>query len=520
MASKNNNARTNAVVAYKGLKGNGGVRRITRMTPDWYQVETTQTIAANGTVNFNLSNIISLISDAEKLGKRPCVHALAIGVAHSGNLAAFGAAYEVAEIQRGCFYSLNVTQPNVKAKWFPKNVSLSEARITGKIINPVAMNLEAVHPFRERLFHRFDVANGTVAANATVPSPDVTKRPDPLVGWDDDTNWQSISSVLAAAFDFTDLFTIPMCSMSGPMSFMNDKLPLRMITDPNNPWRISVTEQQLNGTSIRTDMFKTTAHDVKVSLWVYVSFEDIAGPARVGVQWATMPDNFNGDKILPAHYHRFYGIFPAFDSVATEGGGAIVVPYAPDELLTLIEKDDIRIFDCGEQVFPLPTFSEAFRQIEHFNIGAIAGENPLLLRNPNGTSTRIVGPGSGLAGTAAIWYGFTALGAWSGVPVLPLLTNHLAVHGFPINVMAKPSCTANHRISLEGSVALPAGSSQRAKDIYVAEYDDDRYTAMSYAYSGEQDGERAEGSWLPAVENPNSSMMETAKDLVPYVLNP
>lgn len=499
-------------------------KRNTRMTADWYPVQNAQTLTAGGQVTFDFSNIQTLLSDAEKLGKRPSVHAVSIVIRHAYDLAAGGAGAdaEVSDIQRGCFYTANWQQPNVKGKWFTGTTTLAEHRITGRIINPIATALDRLLPAKKKLFHRTDAGDSVTFVGSTIPSADVDKRVDPIAGFGDDENFQFVSAAAATpGLSFNDVFTLPMCSMSGPSSYENDKLPLRMLVDPNNPWRVTITERTIGALSIRTNMFRTTAHVVTAQVFVYISFADASSPHRIGVQWSSQPDNFNGDKILPAHWHRFYGLYPDFDSIVTDGGVlAMAVPYRPDDWQTFLTTNNVRVFDCGQQVFPLPTFSDAPRFLEHFNIGNSAGENPRLNFNPLAASTRINASASGLGGVVAGWYTANALGQWAGVPVMPLLTNHFAVAGYPVNVMAKPGCEANHRITVDGAAALPALSGSRARMIYVAEYDSDRDTAKAYSVTGRQDGDFSPTAWKPALDNIAAPTAMDSIDIVPHVLNP
>lgn len=492
-------------------------KRVKRIGPDWYDVGPAQVLAAGSsiTVNFNILN--KIISDAKTLGKTPYVHAIAIVMNHSGTLAASGAGADasVADIQRGCFYEANWQQPNIKESWFSVNPRLSFMRQVGLMVNPTAVALDRLIQSSRRMFNSLTTSDVIVPSGSIVPSPDVDVRPSLVAGWRDDTNWQAVSATVATPFDFVDVFTVPMCK-STTGGFYNDKLPLTMIADPANPWQLLLSEVTAGGHNIRTDLFKTTAHTVEVQVKVYVSFVDENSTLSVGVQWSCNQYSFQNNTPLPAHYHVAIIHAPDYNSTTVDGATGLAVPYLPTNYQDIILNDTLRTYDCQVQVWPLNTASEVERQIVCFNIGAGIGERPFALYDQNKTSTLYVPSTSTIVGPeVASWLGATGIGVLSSMPFFPVLVNNMLTKGFLPNIMAKPGCSVDHRVTLEGPFSLPTTN---FFDIYIAEHDSDRQVAMSYAMYGNATGSIPQGAFKPLIANEMSPYADTAKDIVPWVM--
>lgn len=498
------------------------VKRKVKINPDWYRVEAAQTLPSGGAVTINMSNLLKVLSDAKKLGKRPSVHAISVTVNYSGTygVASAGKDWKSAQVQRGCFLTADFDQPNVSAKFSTKSLTLSQFHEIGRIVNPVAQSLDRTLPAKKRASQRFDTGDAPLSI-LYVPNSDVDKRISLIDGWGNDENWQVISDAVGGgSFDFVDTFTIPMCSFSGPKSFLNDKLPLAMICDPNSPWRLTITERTIGGKSVRTGHIQPDAGGttITIAVYVFVSFADVDSDHRVGVQWASTPNPFsNSDKILDPHYYRCFAMMPDYSNVQTDGGGTIATPYAPDNWQAVLANANVRLFDCSEQKFPLDSYSEAWRTVEHFNIGNNAGENARLCWDTGASTTIQKGTGSSLAGDTSAVYGSETLGQFSQFPLFPLLTNHFAVDGFPVNLMSKPNCSADMRVQIDGA-SLPTNASSRAMSIYIAEYDGDRDTAKQYSVNGKQTGDFGSTKWTPELDNLNSPYANENKDIVPHVL--
>lgn len=493
-------------------------KRTVRVTPGFYKVGLTAVMASGGNVTFDLSNLTRVLSDAAKNGKTPMVHAISLAINHSGTYAASGAGntFNCADIQRLCFYQLNLQIPNLSSQYYLKNPRLAFVRQSGLIINPQSVVIDRLLYQKKRHFNRTDTGNAINSyAGLEVPSPDVDKRVDLLSGWRDDENWQNVSTALAGAFDFNDVVTMPLCTYSG--NFSNDRLPLAMLADPSNPWKLTISEVEAGGSDIRTDLFKTTAHTVRVECYVYVSFVDSTSALSVGTIWTVAPNSFESNQTIPSHFYRFIGMFPDYNSATKDTALTLAVPYLPADYQNPLDNLNLRVYDCSEQVFPLDSESECTRTTDHANIGAAVGCNPWFLYKPDGTSTRIAGPGTTIAlpHETADWYNASAAGLWSSMPCFPLLINHLAVQGFPINVMDAPGCSAQYRITVDGTTE-PAGD---VFYIYVGEYPNDRATALSYAAKGMRDSNYNTSSWMPALSNPTSPEAASSSLIVPAVLN-
>lgn len=497
------------------------VKRTSRMTPGWYQLGKT-IIAQDGSVTFNAADLISIVSDAKRAGFRASAHAVSIAMGFSGTYSVGGADINTADIQRGCFYKLLMNTPNILSKYTTNAETLAFHRIVGRFINPSVVALDRLLPAKRQPFQRFDTPDDLVATQLAVNNPSVDKRISLVDGPGDDENWQKVVDTAGGpTFSFTDVFTVPLCNFSGgSRSFMNDKVPLTMLTDPNSPWRFTVSETRVNGQSIRGNHIASANVAVTVEVSVYISFAPVTSDHAVGVLWSAAPQPFsNSDKIIDSHYYRAFALMPDFASSTVD---SIAVPYLPDNYANYLDTGNARIFDCSEQIFPLVQNSQAWRFIDHWNLGNSVAENfAMQFDQNNKANTVIVGPGSGIAGNVNPIYSNEARGAWSGVPIFPVIANHFAVSGFPINVMSKPGCTADIRVQFDGA-SLPTGAAQRAYGFYVAEYDADRNTLFNYSQyerqSGPGNASTNSSNWMPALENFDSAKAETAKDIVPYTL--
>ena len=493
---------------------NTAVKPIQRMPPGHYLVQGLQTLNAGSTVTIDFSNLSKVISDARKLGKTPFVHAISFVIGHTGTFDVSAHNAMVSDIQRGCFYDVNFQQPTLTQNMFSRNPSLAFIRQVGRLVNAPAVALDRNLQLKRRLYNRQDTTNTIAATGSVIPSPDVDKRPDLLAGWGDDENFQLVASTAATNFDFHDVFSLPLCKAVG--GWFNDKIPLMMIADSKNPWKVTIGEITAGGNNIRTDMFRTTAHSVQVGVYVYLSFLDSNSDITVGTLWNSISLAFSNNTPLPAHYTKFFGITPVYTSSQKDGPLNIPTPYVPFNFQSILNQNEIRVFYCNEQVFPLSSDSSFARIWESWQLGASVGEHPCLNYNEQGTYTFFKSGGSTIAvGEIATWYSNTALGLMTGFPFLPLIANNFMVKGFVPNHMDKPGCDANYRVSIDGGAPLPTTNLLM---VYVGEYPADRKRAMSYALFGTPDGAIDESLWNPDLSNSISAQADNAKDIVPWTL--
>ena len=483
------------------------------INPGWYQVGQALTSAGAGSAQtFDMSALAKIVSDAKMLGFTPYAHAISVVVNYNGNYGVAPAVATLSDINRGCFFDVNILQSNVKNAWFNTRVTLAHHRIAGRIINARDVALDRNIPYKRRLFQRMDTSDLTT--QALIPSPDVDKRPDLCSGFGDDENFQAVQVVIPAAFDFSDVFTLPVCKQTIG-GFSQDRLPLEMFSDPKNPVKYTITEQIVTGNDIRTDVFNAPGMNISYELWIYVSFVGANSALPIGVQWTCNSYSFNNNGPAPSHYHVFLGFFPRFDAPTKDGG--VAVPYEPQNYIGNLAGSQLRVYDCNVQVFPLNTESDFTRMYELWNVGGALGEHPTLNYDQRLADTRYKGPGSLLAGAVVNPnYSVNARGYMTGFTVFPLLTNTWLARGFMPNIMVKPGCAADLRIALEGAAPVPTTA---AFNIYVSEYDDDRITAASYALYGKQDGKVDPSSWQPQLANDMSAFADSCKDIVPWVLN-
>lgn len=490
-------------------------KRKYRITPGWYQVGSNQVLAAGGSVRFDYSSLSNLISDATTLGKTPMVIAQSIVINHQGIYNATADA-AVADIQRLCFYTMNQEIPQIKNKYFLSIPSLAFVRQIGMLMNPAAVAIDSLLDIKKRSFNPFDSipSINPSLGNAVIPNPDVNKRPNLLTGWRDDENFQEVrSSAGGTPFNFSDVVTLPFCNFSGNVS--NDRLPLTMMADPSNPWRVTINETAINGVSIRTGVFATLTHTVTVQMWVYIQFLDNDSAISIGNMYCVAPMSFTSNVTIQPHRYKFYGMVPDYASSTFDNG--MPVPYQPFKHVSAVIDNNIRVFDCTVQVFPLQQFCNGIKTIDHCNIGASQNANPWFYIDPNGTTTINRGPGSTLPGNVQNWIPATVFGTWSTMAFFPLLMNHLSIHSFPPNIIAEPGCDADYRITIDGTGGTPTGN---VFAVYLDDYYyDDMLIAESYAVHGKMVSGFDNTAWRPLIDNPDSPKSQQAIGLVPVVLN-
>jgi len=494
-----------------------------RLTSGWYQVELNKTITALGSVQYDMSDLIQLVSNAAKNGYRASVHAISIVLNYAGTYTASGATATSADINRLAFYSLNLDTPNYLAKFSVQAQSLAWHRLIGRVVNPAVVALDRLHPVKRTAYQRFDdyiAAVGARSAGVTANNAQWDKRPSLIDGIGDDENYQQVKSVLAGSFSFTDVCTIPLCNYSGgPRAFYNDKLPLTMVADPNAPWRLTLRENTVGGNTIRGEHFDQTAITITTAVWVYVSFVEVNAPHAVGTLWSAAPQPFdNSNKVLDAHYYRAMLMMPTLDASTSDNN--VAVPYQPEDYSTFLASGNARVFDCSDQVFPLLQYSEAWRFIDHFNIGNAANSNPFETFDQfAGTDTRYKSSTSALGGGVVNGSLLASVvGYASNLPYFPVITNHMAVLGFPMGILAKPGCVANLRVQFDGA-SLPTSAAKNNLGIFISEYDADRVTAMNYSVSGKQNGNADVSAWKPALDSITAGS-EAVKDIVPWTMTP
>ena len=337
-------------------------KRVARITPGWYQVGTTQTIGALGSVTFDFRALSNLLSDATTLGKTPMVACQSIVINHSGTYDVALAEAQVADIQRLCFYRMNQEIPNLTSKYFLVDPSLAFVRQASLVVNPMSVIFDQLLDAKKREFQDFDSIDGDnpLLGNAVIPNPSITKRPVLTSSWRDDENPQIVQSLGAVNFDFNDIVTMPFCAYSG--NVFNDRVPLSMLTDPGNSWKLTITEQTAGGANLRTGLFDTTAHTVTVELWVYVMFLDPDSSISIGNLWTVAPQSFVSNQTLTPHRYKFFGMVPDYASTNVD---TVPCPYEPFDYFKEVIDNNVRIFDCTQQVFPLPQFSNAIHTIDH-----------------------------------------------------------------------------------------------------------------------------------------------------------
>ena len=493
------------------------------LSPDWYQVSGVQTLGGVGTnVTFDMSSLIQLVSNSSKNGYRASIHSIAAVIRYEGTYNAT-ANVSVADIQRLCFFNMGLDTPNYLAKFAVRDQPLSWHRLVGRFVNPLVVSLDRQHPYKRTEYQRMDAYAifGAAANSLTVNDVSVDKRPSLIDGIGDDENYQPVATAAGGDFVFADIVSMPLtCFSGGANPLTRDKIPLTMVSDPNAPWRVTISENSVGGNTIRADVFKTTALTIKVELWVYVSFARVDGPQAVGTLWSSAPQPFdNSNKVLDAHYYRFLGMIPDLASSTKDNGTA--VPYLPDDWSGFLNNGNARILSCSEQVLPLLQYSEAWRFLGIFNLGNVAGANPFLTYDQKFQSdTRYKSSGSGLAG-GVVNGGLSATvrGYATNLPYFPIIANQFAVAGFPPGIMAKPGCTADLRAQFD-SASLPNGAPSRNLGVYISEYDADRATAIAYSMTGKQDLTRANmDAWKPALDSLTAGS-DAVKDIVPWTMSP
>lgn len=484
---------------------------------DWYDIASPATLTAGGEVvlDFSQGRVQTLISTAKKSGFRIAVKAIQVVINYAVTYGAAGAgnAADVSQIQRGCFFGVQMSTPSFKQSYYKVAPTLSQMHITGRIVNP------AVSVMERTSFSKFRVLPNREAVDLPgaleVGNPDVDKdggiNPAQYVG--DSENFQFVRQVIAGSATFSDTFVHPLCHGSGITE--NDVLAIEQLADPTNPWKFTIRELTPNGVSLRTNLFNQTALTITVTARIHCQFVPMNSTRRVGVLWTSEQISFTPNFVAPAH--RYVGLFlmPQFAANVTDGG--VPCPYQPFNWQPFLTNPSAKsqVFQGSEQIFPLEQFDEPWRQLDHNNIGAQYGNNPMLNWQPVGaTSTFIVGPGSALPGYVNPGYSTTARGAWGGVSYYPVFINLFVAKGFTPGIIQEPGCNPCLKINTLG--AIPAGAENNAVIIYVNELESDLNTAKSYAVNGVANGPVG-SNWIPALDNLASPDSSLAVMLVPQL---
>lgn len=492
-----------------------------QLPPQWIKLgaENAPAIVGNS-INFSFNQLQNVVSNASKNGFR--VDALGMAIVHnqSVDLPAGVAELRMFQINRDGHFNVNITQPNMDTKIMKSDTNLAMLGQAARIINPVFCALESTCPPKQGIlqdtfaYGAFD-RNYPINAAGAAFSSDRFSSINKVESWDDNKNVGAVGSIAIVSRSTVDVTMVPFAHYSGDNKYgssaTTDKIPFATLTNSNMPWQVRITNVVsavsgfVAGTVITSDSFE---------IWVYLTFTKKSDRIFVGMLWTLQQTpigggDFNANPLL------YRGIFstPKYGVTGITDNG-IAVTYVPENNHQFASKSVLRLFDDGTQCFPLESFSDYDRTVDHWNNGSLRGGNPTIRWDHRGVvaSTIFKSPTSTIvAGSINNSLDAGILGLVSSMPWLPLAANHLFLAGFQVGFMSDPQ-NATSRLKISFDETLTAAQLAGVVSLHVNEfYDADMPKLFAYAIYG--DSNQPVSTQLPTII-PCTDEMTSKSDLV------
>lgn len=488
------------------------------LTGQWINIGQQNTPITNKqSIVFNFNRLQDVNSNAKKNGLSAYFAGMAVVRHASYQTSASGFDVVTAQIQReGCF-SVNIQQPNLSTKYQKQIENLALIGTASRVIHPLFCAMVGNLPPKQAMLQ--DTFEGAANANSApfsfAPVNGAFDRFSSLnavESWNDNYNFAKVSTNGADDVQFTDATMIPACHYSGSSKaggwLDKDIIPLATLTNNNMPWTVTVQcdiprDNYIDPASV----FKNDSMDV----WAYVVFRRATDTVRCGVLWSVIrtPIGDGNYNPMPLLYRGIFSVPNYGDATQVVAGSGITTPYHPEDFYTFASTAQVRLLDNGDQVFPLDSYSDAQKALDHFNVGSVLGGNPKLRYDYFGNNTSTNTKVSGLIANGE--------GDFSSLPWFPLVTNHLFAKGFPIAFLSDPQ-NAESRLQITYTTVLNAAQKANVIAIHVNEfYDQDVPKLLSYGLYGDSNqpaGSRI-GSVLPLVDR-LTNKSSIVRKLVPW----
>lgn len=486
------------------------------LTGQWINIgqQNTPTTAKQSIV-FNFNRLQDVNSNAKKNGLSAYFAGMAV-VRHAEYQTINGAANVVtAQVQREGTFSINIQQPNLSTKYQKQTENLALMGAAARVIHPIfcalVNNLPPKQSILQDTFQSAASAQNEPFYNAPLNAAfDRFSSINQIESWNDNYNFANVLTIVGAKQNITDATLIPACQYSGSSvagSWLDkDIIPFACLTNNNMPWTVTLQCEIPRVDYIDASAgFSTDVMDV----WAYIVFRRATDTVRCGVLWSVIrtpigDGNYNPMPLL------YRGIFstPNYGD-ATQVTSGITTPYHPEDFYAFVSTSQIRLLDNGNQVFPLDSYSEAQKALDHFNVGSVLGGNPKLRYDYFGDNPNTVSNVNTIINNGA--------GQFSSLPWFPFATNHLFAKGFPIAFLSDPQ-NAESRLQITYTTVLNAAQKSNVVAIHVSEfYDQDVPKLLSYGLYGDSNqpaGSRL-GSVMPLVDR-ITNKSSIVRKLVPW----
>lgn len=486
------------------------------LTGQWINIGSQNTpTTVKQAIVFNFNRLQDVNSNAKKNGLSAYFAGMAIVRHAQYQTSSSGFDVVTAQVQReGCF-SINIQQPNLSTKYQKQSENLALMGAAARVINPMFCALVDNCPPKQSILQ--DSFQNQASGNdepfyesSAGVAFDRFSSLNQIESWNDNYNYVPVLTSASEKRRFTDATMIPACEYSGSSSHGSwldkDIIPFACLTNNNMPWTVTVQCEIDRTNSI--DSAATFETD-KMDVWAYIVFRRATDTVRCGVLWSVIrtPIGDGNYNPMPLLYRGIFSTPNYGDTTQITNG--ITIPYHPENFFNFVSTSQIRLLDNGNQVFPLDSYSDAQKSLDHFNVGSVLGGNPKLRYDYFGNTTTTVSNVSNIILNGA--------GQFSSLPWFPFATNHLFAKGFPIAFLSDPQ-NAESRLQITYTTVLNSAQKANVVAIHVSEfYDQDVPKLLSYGLYGDSNqpaGSRL-GSVLPLVDR-LTNKSSIVRKLVPW----